>query len=221
VARHAMALDERRGPFVRTLWTDEAQRTLPNCDRVSQMWFPGVRSDVGGGYRETGLSDGALAWMIGEASSTVGLRFRPALAALRPDPLGVLHDSGSGLWERLTSSPRAVPPVDRDPAVHRSARRRAQVSSIRQDPYRPTTVLTTAATAFTGPTADAAKRTGPTRLRRKAVPARGRAGSLSSPFRRSTGANYRQLQPRVQPESITLTSRMRAAGLVDAVDRPP
>jgi hypothetical protein len=100
-----------------------------------------VHSDVGGGYRETGLSDGALSWMIGEAGSTVGLRFRPALAALRPDPLGVLHDSAGGLWERLTSSPRAVPPVDRDPAVHRSARRRAQVSPIRQDPYRPTTVL--------------------------------------------------------------------------------
>ena len=141
VARHAMALDERRGPFVPTLWTDEAQQPLPNCDRVRQLWFPGVHSDVGGGYRETGLSDGALSWMIGEAESTVGLRFRPALAALRPDPLCVLHDSGRGLWERLTSSPRAVPPVDRDPAVHPSARRRAQVSPIRQDPYRPTTVL--------------------------------------------------------------------------------
>ena len=141
VARHAIALDERRGPFVPTLWTDKARQPLPNDDRVRQLWFPGVHSDVGGGYPETGLSDGALCWMIGEAESTVGLRFRPALDAVRPNPVDVLHDSGTGLWERLTSSPRAVPPVDRDPAVHWSARRRAQVSPVRQDPYRPTTVL--------------------------------------------------------------------------------
>ena len=31
------------------------------------MWFEGAHSDVGGGYRETGLSDTSLLWMTREA----------------------------------------------------------------------------------------------------------------------------------------------------------
>ena len=31
------------------------------------MWFEGAHSDVGGGYRETGLSDTSLLWMAREA----------------------------------------------------------------------------------------------------------------------------------------------------------
>ena len=42
-----------RGAFQATLWT----KVEPGRD-VKQVWFPGVHSDVGGGYVETGLSDG-------------------------------------------------------------------------------------------------------------------------------------------------------------------
>ena len=58
---HAVALDERRNDFKPTLW-DPA----PN---VTQRLFPGANGDVGGGYpeahNESGLSDGALNWMMG------------------------------------------------------------------------------------------------------------------------------------------------------------
>ena len=60
-ARHAIAVDEMRQSFEPTLWTRTEGRD------VKQVWFPGAHSDVGGGYRETGLSDGALAWMVAEA----------------------------------------------------------------------------------------------------------------------------------------------------------
>ncbi len=43
-------------------------------ERVKQVWFEGAHSDVGGGYAETGLSDTALLWMVGEASKQ-GLAF--------------------------------------------------------------------------------------------------------------------------------------------------
>lgn len=149
-ARHAMALDERRGAFVPTLWTRrraDGQRvplTHADDERVKQLWFPGVHSDVGGGYPEHGLSDGALTWMISEAQ-TVGLAFRDgALEQLAPDPAGVLHDSCTGLYDHLASTPRAVPRVTDDGAdttVHVSARERVRRQPVRQDPYRVTEVI--------------------------------------------------------------------------------
>ena len=68
-ARHAMAVDETRLKFAPTFW--EAPEGAPGAptedERVKQVWFEGAHSDVGGGYRETGLSDTALLWMAREA----------------------------------------------------------------------------------------------------------------------------------------------------------
>jgi len=84
---HAVALDERRSDFAPTLWEP--------AERIAQVLFPGAHGDVGGGYpatnSESGLSDLALIWMLGQLAS-VGVRFAPdAAAALRPDPAGVAH----------------------------------------------------------------------------------------------------------------------------------
>ncbi|MEJ2375870.1 MAG: DUF2235 domain-containing protein [Pseudolabrys sp.] len=53
-ARHAVAIDEKRASFAPTLWSSG-----PSTD-MKQVWFPGVHSNIGGGYVETGLSDRAL-----------------------------------------------------------------------------------------------------------------------------------------------------------------
>jgi uncharacterized protein (DUF2235 family) len=84
---HAVALDERRNDFAPTLW-DPA----PN---VIQQLFPGAHGDVGGGYPsakdESGLSDGALQWMIGQLSG-VGVRFADSPdCAILPNPAGTAH----------------------------------------------------------------------------------------------------------------------------------
>jgi len=67
-AYHALAIDERRRPFAPTLW--------PRPDgwpgMLEQAWFPGVHSNVGGGYRPDGLANEALHWLISKAES-VGL----------------------------------------------------------------------------------------------------------------------------------------------------
>lgn len=59
-AYHAVSVDERRADFTPTLWDPDP--------RVCQVLFPGAHSDVGGGYPrknlESGLSDGALRWMM-------------------------------------------------------------------------------------------------------------------------------------------------------------
>ena len=55
---HLVSLDENRVSF---------QPTLFNYDpkgRITEVWFPGVHADVGGGYRDDGLSDLALEYMI-------------------------------------------------------------------------------------------------------------------------------------------------------------
>ncbi len=73
VGLHAVAVDERRRPFVPTFWT--APKTAPPKAHVEQTWFAGVHSNVGGGYPETGLSDVALIWMIARIQALTGLEF--------------------------------------------------------------------------------------------------------------------------------------------------
>lgn len=64
-AFHAISIDERRAQFKPTLWTN-ADDGLPrnNDDQVQQVWFPGVHSDVGGGYNECQLSEITMGWMM-------------------------------------------------------------------------------------------------------------------------------------------------------------
>lgn len=86
---HALALDEQRVDFSPTLW-DAA-------DNVIQALFPGAHSDVGGGYPmstgESGLSDGALRWMM-ERLSEAGVSFvdtPPPPIVIEPNAAGTAH----------------------------------------------------------------------------------------------------------------------------------
>lgn len=57
VARHALALHERRSEMEPTLWKKWSPGVkLPEDQgpRVMQVWFPGAHSDVGGGYQSHG-----------------------------------------------------------------------------------------------------------------------------------------------------------------------
>ncbi len=72
---HAVAIDEMRKPFTPTFWTLRTDRALEGTQEVEQVWFPGVHSNIGGGYDSTGLSDTALAWMLGRVQERTPLRF--------------------------------------------------------------------------------------------------------------------------------------------------
>lgn len=95
-AYHALAIDERRKPFTPTLW--QVERQTPG-QTVVQAWFPGVHTNVGGGYADPGLSDRALNWMIGQAAAN-GLNFQDEYLKRRIDPNyhGELRDSMSKLY---------------------------------------------------------------------------------------------------------------------------
>jgi uncharacterized protein (DUF2235 family) len=105
-AFHALSIDDRRQQFLPTLWNEptKAQETGDPVGQVfEQVWFPGVHSDVGGGYAEAGLSDGALIWMIDKALSAQHplLFVTNPKQELEPQPTGQLHDSRDGFWKKL------------------------------------------------------------------------------------------------------------------------
>ena len=66
-AVHAISLDENRTSFEPTLINKDAQ----NPNRILEVWFPGVHSDIGGGYWFDGLSDVAFAFMIAQCKATL------------------------------------------------------------------------------------------------------------------------------------------------------
>lgn len=138
-ARHAVAIDELRHTFTPTLWTNIA----PNRKKaVKQVWFPGVHSDVGGGYAVAGLSDGSLEWMMDEAGA-LGLKFRQgAKAQLQPDSRSLLHNSASGVFAQLKLQPRNVPAFKKSSAeFHRSAIDRHSNPPLHEAAYWPSKYL--------------------------------------------------------------------------------
>ncbi|MGE3650400.1 MAG: DUF2235 domain-containing protein, partial [Reyranellaceae bacterium] len=103
IARHAVALDERRAFFRTNLIRSEKGRD------VLEVWFPGVHSDVGGGYPEaqSGLAKIALEWMAGEARKAGLLLDEPKLATMLgrdgggyvpPNPGADRHESLTWKW---------------------------------------------------------------------------------------------------------------------------
>jgi len=83
-AYHALAADERRWPFRPTpieLTDYHRRRNEKNLAErgfplYKQKLFPGVHSNVGGGYSRYGLSDWALEWMV-ECARMNGLNIAP------------------------------------------------------------------------------------------------------------------------------------------------
>ena len=154
--RHAVAMDERRRPYMPALWSEP----YASGQDVKQVWFPGSHKDVGGGHLRMGLSDGALLWMIEEAREAVGLGFNPAtVEQAQADPLDVLHEDDliGGVLQPLIEptirpwleiflhpQPRAVPKIDPDapnPSVHTSVYERHLAPPITSGHYRSTHVL--------------------------------------------------------------------------------
>jgi len=66
-AFQALALDERRTSFAPAVWEKpDGNRTV-----LQQVWFPGVHSNIGGGYDDANLSNLSLVWMISLLSEWV------------------------------------------------------------------------------------------------------------------------------------------------------
>ena len=96
-AYHALATDEHRLPFRPAEMKANRNHDASNFE---QKWFPGVHSNVGGGYANTGLSDVALEWMAAKAVEH-GLKLdlrRISNPVFRPDPNAPANDSQKLLY---------------------------------------------------------------------------------------------------------------------------
>ncbi|MFI8089363.1 DUF2235 domain-containing protein [Streptomyces sp. NPDC086080] len=114
-AFHVLATDEQRSAFRPALW-HQLPGSAAQGQELKQVWFAGVHCDAGGGYRETGLSDITLLWMVDQARRH-GLEFDKDVLStegpgvmraqesvdfrVRPDASGDLHVSRTGMY-RLT-----------------------------------------------------------------------------------------------------------------------
>ncbi len=152
-AFHALAIDERRKPFAPTLWElTEADRNNAPQQRVEQVWFAGVHSNVGGGYADSGLSDVAFLWMM-ERASTCGLQFdeRFVREAIRAAIDGILYDSYSMTYRAFGPHVREIGqsrtdasgvPVYTFERVHETAlERRDKCAAPPRGPYAPRNLL--------------------------------------------------------------------------------
>lgn len=91
-ARQALAIDDERLTFHPKIWDDE----LKSYQTMKQVWFSGMHTDVGGGYKEEELSDIPLIWMIEEAKQA-GLRIYPKhKVKTEPNADGFMHNSRKG-----------------------------------------------------------------------------------------------------------------------------
>jgi uncharacterized protein (DUF2235 family) len=111
-AYHAISVDERRKPFVPTLWVSKvrADGTVeepPPAQTVRQVWFAGVHSDVGGGYPDASLAELPLRWMADRARAC-GLVLKTGQPVVDAgNPSGLMHDS-------MTRFYRLLGPFDRE-----------------------------------------------------------------------------------------------------------
>jgi uncharacterized protein (DUF2235 family) len=148
-ARHALALDDERDTFHPLLWDEVAERQfvkdgLVEPDRLQQVWFAGMHSDVGGGYPDDSLAHVSLAWMI-EQAKNAGLRFdKKAIRDIQraSSELGPMHDSRRGVAGYYRYQPRRIGArlerpdresgIMQDPSVlDQHGRRRGLLTSVR------------------------------------------------------------------------------------------
>ncbi|HSH29482.1 MAG TPA: DUF2235 domain-containing protein [Thiohalobacter sp.] len=135
VARHAMAIDERRVDFTPTIWEPRATMDM------RQVWFCGAHSNVGGSYKPDAdggvLSDISLVWMVNEATRT-GLSVEPHLGQqIHGSPLATLHTSRRHFYRLRQEYLRPLDHGKGEVLLHSSVKMRFD-----RDPgYRPQNLL--------------------------------------------------------------------------------
>src|ERR1700712_1259551 len=127
-ACQALALDEERTTFHPELWdekgvasplSDPATKRYIADEQLSQVWFAGVHSNVGGGYPDDALAYIPLVWMLNEAPRC-GLKIKsdrgnpPAdpdafkSAISKGDKDGRIYDPRAGLGSYYRYGPRKL-----------------------------------------------------------------------------------------------------------------
>jgi uncharacterized protein (DUF2235 family) len=109
-AVQALAVDEKRGPYVPALWTQAANAAALAGQSVLKVWFPGVHSDIGGGYHDKGIGDITWDFMMRQASDR-GLVIDPNRRTpdVKIEALPVQHESFDRAWKDLSEKWKLIP----------------------------------------------------------------------------------------------------------------
>jgi hypothetical protein len=118
---HALSIDDERNTFHPVLWTEErepqnAVSANLNDERISQVWFAGVHSNVGGSYPDDSLAHVPLYWIMNEARRR-GLSFqygklpRTEVSAVTKGPI---YDSRRGVSGYYRYNPRKIAKLIKD-----------------------------------------------------------------------------------------------------------
>lgn len=115
-AFQALALDERRASFSPAVW----EKPRDNRTIVRQVWFPGVHSNVGGGYDDQQLANISLAWMVSQLQPFLDFKIKYIFdqeeendryyerhhQPLRPWSFGEIPNSSAGIYSLGGSATR-------------------------------------------------------------------------------------------------------------------
>jgi len=134
-AYQALAIDDERLTFHPALWNPD----IKAYQTMKQVWFCGMHTDVGGGYKEQQLSDIALTWMLNMAQTHGLLIYPKHKIQINPDPDGFMHDSRGGkLTKYYRSEIRAWPVSHGVTSIHSSVLERTLNQYNEPDPpYHP------------------------------------------------------------------------------------
>jgi uncharacterized protein (DUF2235 family) len=123
IARHALAIDEKREDFKPTIWTPR-----PGVD-LKQVWFSGVHTDIGGSYppdknSNIRASDTPLKWMLDEAVNA-GLDIEPHVwTSLTDGSKGKLHKSRKHIYRFKKPLHRELVIKNKPTRIHPSVKSR-------------------------------------------------------------------------------------------------
>jgi hypothetical protein len=154
-AYHALSIDDERQTFHPVLWTEEGQAQVDTIEkeRITQVWFAGVHSNLGGGYPDDSLSYVSLKWMLEQAERR-GLVFDDdykEFIATEIDEAGKIYNPRGGLSALYRYMPRSIRDLSRElnrngkgyavyverPKIHASVFRRLRNGT---DEYAPLTL---------------------------------------------------------------------------------
>jgi len=134
-AYQALSIDDERKTFHPLIWNPKVKKH----QKLKQVWFAGVHTDVGGGYKEHSLSDIPMTWLLQKAAKH-GLRIYPKhKVSITPDANGTMHNSRKGFpgviflkkqrtWNENTHG---------KPIIHASVLKRKFEMDNKSTPYKP------------------------------------------------------------------------------------
>lgn len=135
-AYHALAIDDERRIFHPILWDAEV---LP-YQKVRQVWFCGMHTDVGGGYAKNELSDIPLTWMVEMAVNNGLIVYPKHKIVINGNADGHMHNSREKDWAKLYKQEvRSWDSNRKDqPIIHNSVLKRIKnTDNSTEQPYKP------------------------------------------------------------------------------------